>query len=136
MFGKPSCFACISTWENDKILIFFQKMRRQKLCKSCMIKFLFENKKFFQRFFDCAQFGENQCTVKKQGFMNLQRVINPFSILEIANKRKKDLLSLSYTKKRVCDTLQIDKPFFGLWRSQKRFFRLLFSGNFLQCTLM
>ncbi len=25
MFGKLFCFACISAWENDKILIFFSK---------------------------------------------------------------------------------------------------------------
>ncbi len=58
MFERPFCFACISAWENDKILIFFQKMCRRKLNRSCMHKFLFENKKVFETFSDYAQYGE------------------------------------------------------------------------------
>jgi hypothetical protein len=73
-------------------------------------------------------------TVKKSGFMRLQRDINPFSVFEIPNKRENRLLSALYTKKKVYAPLQILKPFFRLLSNQKRFFRFLFSGSFLQCT--
>ena len=50
--------ACISAWENEKTLIFFQKMRRQKLYKVSINKFLLENKKSFKRFFHYTIWAE------------------------------------------------------------------------------
>ncbi len=34
------CFAHISAYENDQMLNFFEKMRREKLYKNCIIKYL------------------------------------------------------------------------------------------------
>jgi hypothetical protein len=56
LFFKFSCIpVCqnvyISAEVHDKILVFSQKMRRQKLYKVCKSKFLLENKKIFQLLF-------------------------------------------------------------------------------------
>jgi hypothetical protein len=37
------CNIFISTWINDKILIFFRKMRREKFYENCIIKFPLNN---------------------------------------------------------------------------------------------
>jgi hypothetical protein len=122
MFGKLSCFVCISAWENDKILIFFQKMLRQKLYKSCMNKFLLENKEVFQRFFDCAQggqiknskfrkffsksenhqkfFSKNQKQIRKNNFLQ----INVYHVVILAFTTLLELCSLILLHFRKCFT--------------------------------
>ena len=51
--------------------------------------------------------------------MNLQRIINPFSVSEMPDKQKNRLLLSAHTEKRVYYTLQIHKLFSRLLRCEK-----------------
>jgi hypothetical protein len=48
---------------------------------------------------------------RKKGFMNLQRVTNPFSILEIANKRKRVYYHCHIRKKGFVTRCKLINPF-------------------------
>ncbi len=50
-----SYFAYILAQENDKTLNFFEKMRRRKLYKTCINKYLLQNKKELSKNFYSAQ---------------------------------------------------------------------------------
>ena len=53
--------------------------------------------------------------------MNLQRIIDPFPVSEMPDKRKNRLLPSAYTEKKVYYMLRIHEPFSRLLRCQKRF---------------